>query len=99
ELGIARAADIHLGFDCAGTIAAVGERVTDLAIGDEVMAAAAGGSASHVTIYRVCVVLVLSGLDLTTAAAMRNVFFTAYHALVRLAELKAGERVLIHAAA
>lgn len=99
ELGIAAAADIHLGFDCAGTITAVGERVTDLAVGDEVMAAAAGGTASHVTIYRECVTRIPNGLDFATAAALPNVFLTAYHALVRLAGLKSGERVLIHAAA
>jgi hypothetical protein len=99
ELGIARAADIHLGFDCAGTITAVGERVTDLSVGDEVMAAAAGGTASHVTIYRECVTRMPSGLDFASGAAIPNVFLTAYHALVRLAGLKSGESVLIHAAA
>ncbi len=99
ELNIAKAADIHLGFDCAGTITAVGERVTDLAVGDEVMAAAAGGTASHVTIYRECVTRIPQGLDFATAAAIPNVFLTAYHALVRLAGLKSGESVLIHAAA
>jgi myxalamid-type polyketide synthase MxaB len=99
DLGIARASDIHLGFDCAGTITAVGERITDLAVGDEVMAAAAGGTASHVTIYRECVTRVPSGFDFATAAAIPNVFLTAYHALVRLTKLKSGESVLIHAAA
>ena len=99
ELGIARAADIRLGFDCAGTITAVGDRITDLAVGDKVMAAAAGGTASHVTIYRECVTKMPEGFDFETAAAIPNVFLTAYHALVRLAQLKTGETVLIHAAA
>ena len=34
EMGIERAADIPLGFDCAGVVSAVGEGVTDLAVGD-----------------------------------------------------------------
>jgi len=34
-----------------------------------------------------------------TAASLPSVFWTAYHSLVQLAQLKAGERVLIHAAA
>jgi NADPH:quinone reductase-like Zn-dependent oxidoreductase/acyl carrier protein len=40
-----------------------------------------------------------AGLSQTDAAAMPLVFMTAYHALHELARLKAGERVLIHAAA
>jgi acyl transferase domain-containing protein/7-keto-8-aminopelargonate synthetase-like enzyme/acyl carrier protein len=99
DLGIGRAADIYLGFDCAGTISAVGEGVTDLAVGDAVMAAAAGGSASYVTIYREVVTRVPKGMDAVTAAAIPSVFWTAYHSLVQLARLKAGERVLIHSAA
>ena len=52
EMGIERAADIPLGFDCAGIVSAVGEGVTDLAVGDEVMSPAVGGAASHVIAFR-----------------------------------------------
>src|SRR5262249_35862958 len=37
EMGFERASDIPLGFDCAGIVSAVGEGVTDLAVGDAVM--------------------------------------------------------------
>ena len=50
NLKIERAADIRLGFDSAGIIAAVGEGVPDLRVGDEVMASAVGGSASFLTL-------------------------------------------------
>jgi myxalamid-type polyketide synthase MxaB len=99
EMGIERAADIPLGFDCAGIVSAVGEGVTDLALGDEVMAPAEGGAASHVIAFRDGVMRIPKGVDHVTAASLPSVFWTAYHSLVQLAQLKAGERVLIHAAA
>jgi myxalamid-type polyketide synthase MxaB len=99
EMGIERAADIPLGFDCAGVISAVGEAVTDLAVGDEVMAPAVGGAASHAIAFRDGVMRIPKGMDHVTAASLPSVFWTAYHSLVQLAQLKAGERVLIHAAA
>jgi myxalamid-type polyketide synthase MxaB len=99
EMGIERAADIPLGFDCAGIVSAVGEGVTDLAVGDEVMSPAVGGAASHVIAFREAVMRIPKGVDHITAASLPSVFWTAYHSLVELAQLKAGERVLIHAAA
>jgi myxalamid-type polyketide synthase MxaB len=61
EMGIERAADIPLGFDCAGVISAVGEGVTDLAVGDEVMSPAVGGAASHVIAFREAVMRIPKG--------------------------------------
>ena len=63
------------------------------------MAPASGSSASFVTLSRSLVVPIPSGFSFEAASAIPTVFFTAYHALLRLAQLKAGERVLIHAAA
>jgi acyl transferase domain-containing protein/7-keto-8-aminopelargonate synthetase-like enzyme/acyl carrier protein len=99
EMGVARASDIMLGFDCAGVVSAVGEGVTDLAVGDKVMSPAVGGAASHVIAFREAVMRVPKGVDQVTAASLPSVFWTAYHSLVQLARLKAGERVLIHSAA
>jgi myxalamid-type polyketide synthase MxaB len=98
-LGLMRATDIQLGFDCAGVISAVGEGVEDLAVGDPVMSSCTGSAASHATTYRQGVIRIPKGIDMTTASALPTVFWTAYHALVQLAQLKRGERILIHAAA
>jgi myxalamid-type polyketide synthase MxaB len=98
-LGLMRASDIQLGFDCAGTISAVGEGVTDLAVGDLVMSSCTGSAASHVTTYRQGVIRIPKGMDIAAAAALPTVFWTAYHGLIQLADLKRGERILIHAAA
>ena len=98
-LGLMRANEIQLGFDCAGTISAVGEGVTDLAVGDAVMSSCTGSAASHATTYRQGVIRIPTGLNMATAAALPTVFWTAYHGLIQLAQLKRGERILIHAAA
>jgi myxalamid-type polyketide synthase MxaB len=99
RFGIRRAADIHLGFDCAGVVTAVGEGVQSLKVGDEVMAAAFGSFASHVIAYEQVTVRKPPGLDFTAASAVPSVFSTACHGLLQLAGLKRGERVLVHAAA
>jgi acyl transferase domain-containing protein/NADPH:quinone reductase-like Zn-dependent oxidoreductase/7-keto-8-aminopelargonate synthetase-like enzyme/acyl carrier protein len=99
QFGLTRASDIQLGFDSAGVVSAVGEGVTDLKVGDEVMSAAFGGSASYVVAYEKVTVRKPPGLDFATASAIPSVFTTAWHGLVKLADLKPRERVLIHAAA
>jgi myxalamid-type polyketide synthase MxaB len=99
HLGIERAEDIRLGFDCAGTITAVGEGVTQFSVGDAVMASAVGGSASHLTLPDTDVVLKPERLDFAAASTIPTVFLTANYGLLRLAGMRAGDRVLIHAAA
>jgi acyl transferase domain-containing protein len=98
-IGITTAQDVPLGFDCAGTIEAVGSGVTDLHIGEAVMTLAAGCSASFVTAPRHLVVPIPRGFSFEAASTVPTAFFTAYHALIRMAVLKKGERVLIHAGA
>jgi myxalamid-type polyketide synthase MxaB len=98
-LKINRAQDVPLGFDCAGTIAAVGEGVTDIKVGDEVMAAWGGSFASFLTLLRPDVVRKPAGISFEAAAALPTAFATAHICLLQLARLKPGERVLIHAAA
>jgi acyl transferase domain-containing protein len=95
----ARASDLVLGFEYAGYVAAVGEGVSDFKIGDAVVGAVPGSLASHVTVGADTVFAAPPGLTLEQAAALPTVFMTAYYALIHCAKLKAGERVLIHAAA
>ena len=99
HLKIDRAEDVRLGFDCAGTIVAVGEGVTLFKTGNAVMSSAVGGSASHLTLPDTDVVLKPKNLDFEASSALPTVFLTASYGLLRLAGMKAGERVLIHAAA
>ena len=97
--GIARAVDQPLGFECAGTVVAVGEGVAGIAAGDAVVASGQSCLASHVTTDVELVARKPAALSFAQAAALPTVFSTAIHALRRLARLQRGERVLIHAAA
>src|SRR5260370_20083135 len=68
-------------------------------IGQEVMALSAGTLRSYLTTDSTLVVPKPEGLSFAEAATAPVAFLTAEYALHRLGGMKAGERVLIHAAA
>ncbi len=88
-----------LGQECAGDVVAVGTDVTGLAVGDPVVALAAGCLSGYVTTVADAVVRRPVGVDAETAASLPVAYLTARYGLEVLAGLRAGERVLIHAAA
>ncbi|MFI4954277.1 MAG: beta-ketoacyl synthase N-terminal-like domain-containing protein, partial [Gammaproteobacteria bacterium] len=88
-----------LGGDCAGVIQAVGKNVHDYQVGDEVLGVAWGSLASQVITGRELIHLKPRELSFNQAAAIPTIFMTAYYSLITLAELKAGETILIHAGA
>ncbi len=86
-----------LGLELAGTVAAVGEDVTGWSAGDAVCAVVAGGGyASMATLPAVTAMPLPPGLDPVQAAAVPEVFTTAYDAVVLQGGLQAGETVLLH---
>ncbi|MET0136385.1 MAG: SDR family NAD(P)-dependent oxidoreductase [Kibdelosporangium sp.] len=87
-----------LGLECSGTVVGVGEDVTDVRLGDEVFAHSRDLFVSHVTLDAVRVVRRPATLSSAQAASLLPVV-TAHFALVRLAHLRGGERVLVHSAA
>ncbi|MGH3719142.1 MAG: KR domain-containing protein [Pseudonocardiaceae bacterium] len=87
-----------LGWECGGTIAAVGESVTHLEVGDEVIAIAEGALATHVLANAALVAPKPTRLSLAEAATVPAAFLTAYYALCDLGGVAADERVLIHSA-
>jgi myxalamid-type polyketide synthase MxaB len=97
-LGIKRAEDVPLGFECAGQIVAVGTQVAGFQIGDEVVAATEGSFASFVTVDAALIAHKPSTISLEAAAGTPTAFLTAYYGLHELANLQPGERILIHAA-
>jgi len=99
ELGIASAAEMPFGFECSGTVSAVGEEVSELRVGEEVMAMAWGGLDSFVTVPVELAIARPEGLGREQAAAVPLVYLTALYGLEKLARIQAGDRVLIHAAA
>jgi NADPH:quinone reductase-like Zn-dependent oxidoreductase len=84
-----------LGFDAAGTVEAVGEGVTDFAVGDEVVAYT-DSSVAEYTVVDVAgpVVRKPERVDVVHAAALPVAGLTAA-ALVEAADLKSGDRVLV----
>jgi acyl transferase domain-containing protein len=98
-LGMYRGDPGPLGGECAGRVAAVGAGVAQLRPGDAVLAVAGGSFASHVIARAEFVQPRPPGVSAEEGAAFPIAFLTAEFCLGHLAKLKAGERVLIHAAA
>ena len=100
-MGLGQITRSALGLECAGVVTRVGEKVTELEAGDEVMAVSPSYQSvslacSHAVIPRELVWKKPDFLTTEEAASIPSVFMTAYYALVRLAHLSAGERILIH---
>jgi len=92
------------GYDMAGEVVAVGADVTILAPGDRVMGmigfpATGGGYAEYVIALAVDLAMVPEELDLLAAGALPLAALTAWQALFEVAQLQAGQKVLIHAGA
>lgn len=99
QMGITDTADLPFGGECAGVITAVGDQVSHLQVGDAVIAAQTIGSlASHVVVPAAFVVKKPAAISFEAAATIPTTFLTAFYGLHHLAQLKAGERILIHAA-
>ena len=89
-----------LGLECAGEVVAVGEGVTRVSAGDRVCALLSGGGYAEQVVAPAGQVLpVPAGLSFVEAAALPEVFATAYLNLFMEARLVPGERVVLHAGA
>jgi putative PIG3 family NAD(P)H quinone oxidoreductase len=87
------------GLEYAGEVEAVRGGVTRWQVGDRVMGLVGGGAqAEMVVVHQEEVLPIPAGLSYAEAAAIPESFLTAYDALVTRGRLRAGERVLIHAA-
>ena len=86
------------GLEYAGEVDAVRPGVTQWRVGDRVMGLVGGGAqAELVVVHQNEALPIPAGLSYEEAAAIPEVFLTAYDALVTRARLQARERVLIHA--
>jgi acyl transferase domain-containing protein/NADPH:quinone reductase-like Zn-dependent oxidoreductase/NADP-dependent 3-hydroxy acid dehydrogenase YdfG/acyl carrier protein len=100
QMGITDAKELPFGGECSGIVVAVGENVSHLQVGDAVIAAQTIGSfASFVIVRSEFVVRKPENLTFEEAATIPTAFLTAYYGLYQQAQLKSGERILIHAAA
>lgn len=96
---VRRAVEIP-GLEFAGTVAEIGERVTGWNVGDPVMGIEAGACyAEYVTTHSRQALPLPAGLALADAAAVPEVFLTAWDALVVQGGLTSGRWALVHAGA
>ncbi|HWG99076.1 MAG TPA: SDR family NAD(P)-dependent oxidoreductase, partial [Pilimelia sp.] len=91
--------DLVLGAEGAGVVTEVGPGVTGLAVGDRVFGLLPGGIGPVCVTDARTVRRIPAGWSYAEAAATPVAYLTAYYALVELAGLRAGESVLVHAAA
>jgi len=88
------------GSELAGVITAVGEGVSNVKVGDKVLAFVSQGAfAQQIAVPAQLVMPMPPGLDFDTAAAVTLTYGTSHHAVVDRAQLKAGETMLVLGAA
>jgi len=85
------------GLEVAGVVAALGESVTGWEVGDRVCALVSGGGYATKCVAPVPQCLpVPMGMDLATAGAIPEAFFTVWTNVFERGRLRAGETALIH---
>jgi NADPH:quinone reductase-like Zn-dependent oxidoreductase len=92
-----------MGTDLAGTVEKTGSLPSRWRVGDRIVArldpTKGGAFADYAIVPEDQLVLVPDGMDFNAAAGMATAAATAWQALVEVADLKAGQTVLIHAGA
>ena len=86
-----------LGLELSGTVSAIGSAVEGWTVGDEVCAVVGGGGYAEKAVVPASTAMPPPpGVDLVSAAAVPEVFATAWDNVFRRAGLQAGEAVLLH---
>ncbi|MGS0896240.1 SDR family NAD(P)-dependent oxidoreductase [Burkholderia stagnalis] len=88
-----------IGMELSGRVVRVGADVSAFAPGDAVLGFAPASFATRVTTRVEAIARKPERLSFEEAATVPTTFFTAYYALVELARLRRGERVLVHGGA
>jgi NADPH2:quinone reductase len=88
------------GAELGGVVREVGEGVTGFAVGDRVLASGSTGAFAEVAVADARSVFALpDGMSFEEGAALPIIYPTSYAGLVWRADLRAGETLLVHAAA
>jgi epothilone polyketide synthase D len=98
-LGLYPGASGPIGGECAGRVTAIGHGIEGFSVGDRVVALAAGSFASYVVTPAALAARIPPELSAVEAATLPIVFLTVRYALSQIADLRPGERVLIHSGA
>lgn len=98
--GLRRPRRIVPGADVAGTVVAIGSRVTRFAVGDEVFGECGGGGCGpYLTVAESAIVARPAGVPVQAAGATPVAGLTALQGLRTHADVRPGDRVLINGAA
>jgi putative PIG3 family NAD(P)H quinone oxidoreductase len=88
------------GMEFAGRVVALGDRVSSLKVGDEIMGIVGGGAyAERLVVHERQTMPIPTSVALRDAAAIPEVFITAFDALVVQGRLTSGRTALVHAGA
>jgi NADPH:quinone reductase len=88
------------GMELAGEVAALGPRAERFELGERVMAIVGGGAQAELaTVHERQLMPVPDSLAWPAAGGLPEVFITAHDALITQAELRSGERLLVHGGA
>jgi NADPH:quinone reductase-like Zn-dependent oxidoreductase len=91
---------VVLGYEVAGTVAAWGEGVEGISVGERVAAPTRfGGYAERAVVPADGVIKLPDQISFEEGAAIPIAYATAWEALIRQGNVQPGERILIHAAA
>ena len=88
----------EVGMEASGIVRRIGSDVQHRSIGDEVVFMRGGCITNRIVINEHFVFPKPDCLSMVEAASVSSVYLTAYYALVHLAQLGKGKRVLIHSA-
>lgn len=89
----------YIGVECSGIVSAVGKKVSQLQVGQRVMAMTTGAYSTYARCLETSAFPIDDTMCFEEAATIPVVFCTAYYGLFDQARLVTGESVLIHAAA
>jgi acyl transferase domain-containing protein/NADPH:quinone reductase-like Zn-dependent oxidoreductase/NAD(P)-dependent dehydrogenase (short-subunit alcohol dehydrogenase family)/acyl carrier protein len=89
----------RMGSDVAGIVIETGPGVSGLAAGDRVLGITEGGFGPLLVTSERSLAPIPGGWSFARAASVPVAFVTAWYALVELARARAGQRLLVHAAA
>ena len=88
------------GSEVSGIVDAVGEGVTNFAVGDRVQASAQGGSFAEYSLAQAAKTFKIpAAMSFAEAAAMLVIYQTSYFTFTKRTTIKPGEWLLVHAAA
>ncbi|MDE2973209.1 MAG: SDR family NAD(P)-dependent oxidoreductase [Gemmatimonadota bacterium] len=88
----------EVGIEGSGVVRRIGDGVKRLNVGDEVAVTAGGCIGNRVVVNEHLAFLKPDRISMEEAASSLSVYVTAYYALIHLARLRKGQRVLIHSA-